>query len=189
MLSKYKLRKIQDNQNRAFDHATTEHLVAGFNWYPKANIVVSEFSRTYNYPVETVTSVLSALSPRNKWERNIQDTETVLKAVRDGRGPEDVSVATFHSNKHKAFDIAKGAKQIRYTSPKTFAFVRNIAYLDTQYVTIDVWHLRASFDGMHQIRLNLTTYKQIQEVTLENAHSHGIKGFEYQAIIWNVVRN
>jgi hypothetical protein len=32
-------------------------------------------------------------------------------------------------------------------------------------------------------------YDQLQRLTLLKASKHGLKGFEYQSIIWNVIRN
>lgn len=189
-LSKYKQNKISDNLDRAFDRASADDLIQGFGWYTKANGIVQRLAVEYAYPANTVASVLSALSPRNKWKRNIFDTETVLRAVNDGLTPDDVSVSTFNSNKRKAFRIATDRDQITQDSRKTFAFVQNIAYLDPDYVTIDVWHLRASFTNMiHPKSLTPLRYDQIQEITLNNAHRHRIKGYEYQAIVWGVLRN
>ena len=187
-LSKYKINKVRQNLNDTYDRAQLHHYVDGFNWYPKANVIAHEFSRTYGFDPRTVVGVLSALSPRNKWERNIADTATVLGAVNKSVDPDGVSVSTFHKNKYKAFRIAKGEDRITETSKKTFAFVQNIAYLDTDYITVDVWHHRASMQNMRPFNLTPYVYDQIQELTIDLAHQRRVKGFEFQAVVWNVVK-
>jgi hypothetical protein len=112
----------------------------------------------------------------------------VLGAVNKSVDPDGVSVSTFHKNKYKAFRIAKGEDRITETSKKTFAFVQNIAYLDTDYITVDVWHHRASMQNMRPFNLTPYVYDQIQELTIDLAHQRRVKGFEFQAVVWNVVK-
>tara|TARA_R110001583_G_scaffold23353_4_gene86383 strand:+ start:6731 stop:7174 length:444 start_codon:yes stop_codon:yes gene_type:complete len=146
-------------------------------------------SNEFGQSPSVVAQVLSALSPRNKWERNIYDTRQVLEAVRDKKKPEDIKVCTFNNNKQKAFDIAQGKRGIDKASPKTYSFVKNIAELDASKVTIDVWHLRACFGKTIDAGLTPLRYKQIEKVTLKCAEMVGVRGYEFQAIIWGVIRN
>lgn len=187
-LSKYKLDKIAERLENTFNKATTEEIEDGLNWYIGANQTVLSLSETFNVSVPRVAGTLSALSPRNKWIRNITDTKTVLEAVSKGLGPNDVKVSTFHTNKFKAFEIAKWNKSIPYTARKTFSFCRNIALLDGKYVTIDIWHLRACFGKTIKDRLSDSNYNDIQRITIEKAAEVGMKGYEYQAIIWLVTQ-
>jgi len=52
-----------------------------------------------------------------------------------------------------------------------------------------VWHLRACFGKTIKSTPNKIAYQQIKELTINKAKQHGLKGFEYQAIIWNSVKN
>ena len=188
-LSYYKRDKVRENLNKFYKLATEEDKHSGKYWYHQAHEFCARKAVEYGFNIETVTSVLSALSPANKWERNLIDTDTVLNAVRSGKAPEDVKVCTYNKNKEKAFNIAQLCGSIDTSSRKTFAFVQNIAYLNGDYVTIDRWHLRAAFNKMHSIKLNNTIYDELQKITIQEAAKEGLKGFEYQAIIWEAIRN
>jgi hypothetical protein len=52
-----------------------------------------------------------------------------------------------------------------------------------------VWHLRACFGKTIKNVPTPTVYAQIKELTINKAKEKGLKGFEYQAIIWNSVKN
>jgi hypothetical protein len=191
-LSTYKKRKISENLEYFFNTATAEDYTEGLSWYKDANDIVQKFSKEYDFDPLVVANVLSALSPNNKWERNTYDTEQVLKAVRNGQTEDDIKVCTFNKNKAKAFELARGEREgIQYdNSPKTHSFVKNIAELNEDFVTIDIWHTRASFDKMIVPKsLSISNYEDIKDITIKNAKKHNIKPFEYQAIIWCSIRN
>ena len=170
-----------------FDLATADQIKSGIAWYKNAYNICKDLAGTY-YTLEQVAGVISALSPRNKWERNIDDAFAVLEAVQRGDGPEDIKVCTFNTNKFKAFEIARGNQTIDSTSRKTYAFIRNIAHLDADRATVDVWHLRACFGKTIDTGLTANRYDMIEAITIEEAKKVGLKGYEYQAIIWEVVR-
>ena len=190
-LSKYKLNKISKNLDYYFNTASNDQIKEGLQWYKTANSIVIGLSEKYFINPYKVASVMSALSPRNKWKQNVIDTEKVCKAWSNGVGAEDIKVCTFHTNKFKAFAILDDKVSITDKSLKTFNFVRNIAYLDPTAVTVDIWHLRACFDKIIKIdsaSIGRVAYKQIKELTLKKALKVGVSGFEYQAIIWTSIR-
>jgi len=188
-LSPYQKRKIKKNLLEMYEKRTDQHTQEGMQWYKTANQICVDMGKQLDYDPAVVAQVISALSPRNKWERNIIDTRTVLEAVNDGKSPEDVKVSTFHSNKNKAFEIARGERGIDQASPKTYSFVKNIAELDDSKVTIDVWHLRACFGKTIDSGLTPLRYKQLEQLTLKCAEMVGVRGYEFQAIVWGIVRN
>lgn len=186
-LTKYQLSKISRNLDYFFNSATNLQILEGKAWYKNANRIVFKLAKKYNHDLFTVANVLSALSPRNKWEQNIKDTETVLKAVNEGKEPTQIKVCTFHSNKFKAFNIARGNLIIDKLSPKTYNFTKNIAHLDREALTVDIWHLRAclkQFKSINSAQIGKLAYQQIKSLTIKKAEKIGLKGFEYQAIIW-----
>jgi hypothetical protein len=187
-LTKYQLNKISKNLDKWFNLATKEEIKEGLEWYKKANDICKDIAENFNTSEIIVASVISALSPRNKWEQNIKDAVKVFEAIEEGKEANDIKVCTFHTNKFKAFEIAKGNKTISADSQKTFAFVNNIAHLDNNFVTTDVWHLRACFNKTMSSCGKLA-YNQIQKMTIKKADKLGLKGFEYQAIIWSSIRN
>ncbi len=187
-LNRYQLNKISLSLDMWFNMATDEEIKNGRKWYADANQIIKDIANQFNTTEIIAASVLSALSPRNKWEQNIKDTIKVFQAIKDGKTAEQIKVCTFHTNKFKAFEIAKGNKTITKDSQKTFAFVNNIAHLNNNFVTIDVWHLRACFNKTMGSCGKLA-YEQIQKLTIKKADKLGLKGYEYQAIIWESIRN
>jgi len=190
MLSNYQLEKIKNNLTHFYKLANDDDFSSGVQWYKDAHLYCVEVAKQYNTTKEIVANVLSALSPRNKWKQNKKDTITIFEAVKLGISPEAIKVCTFHQNKRKAYQCAKGALLITKNSPKTFSFVQNIAYLDDNYITVDVWHIRASFDKM-RIKKALTKleYYQLEKLTINLARKFGMKGYEFQAVIWCAIRN
>ena len=190
-LSKYKLNKLSKNLDKFFNIATDDQVKDGLKWYQEANKIVLNIATEYKIDPYKVASVLSALSPRNKWKQNIADTIKVCKAWTEGKTPEEIKVCTFHTNKFKAFAILDDKVKITDKSLKTFNFVRNIAFLDPTALTVDIWHLRACFDKIIKIdnaSIGRVAYKQIKKLTLAKAEKLGITGFEFQAIVWTSIR-
>jgi hypothetical protein len=191
-LTPQQMYKIDTNLNKFFDAATDDDIKYGLSWYQDAHQTCLDMAARYNTTTDKVAGVISALSPRNKWEQNIKDAYTVFQAIHDGKQPVDVKVCTFHSNKFKAFAIARGEVKITDESLKTFNFVNNIAHLDDTMLTVDIWHLRACFNQMFKIdsaSIGRLAYEQIKSLTIRKAKKIGIKGYQYQAIIWASIRN
>ena len=190
--TKTELRKISRNLDYFFNLATPEEIKEGRNWYKLANQFCIDVAKEYNTTPLIVASVVSALSPRNKWKQNLIDAKKVFEAISEGKEPEDIKVCTFHKNKFKAFELAKGNIFITEDSPKTYNFVRNIANLDSSALTIDIWHIRAclkQFKSIGNVQIGKVAYSQIKALTIKKANKLGLKGFEYQAILWLSTQN
>jgi len=186
-LSKYKLKKISNNLDHFFNIASDKEILAGQNWYKNANLEANKIAKKYDLDIYKVAQVISALSPRNKWEQNLKDADKVSEAFNLGLHPTDIKVCTFHSNKFKAFNILASNTIITINSLKTYNFVNNIAYLHNDYLTVDIWHLRACFNNMIKIdsaTVGKIAYQQIKDLTIKKANKLGLTGFEFQAIIW-----
>jgi len=66
--------------------------------------------------------------------------------------------------------------------------------LDSDYVTIDSWHIRACNTKSHEpIRVNtqvkMKRYDELSEVTKEVAEEMGLKAYEFQAVVWVTIRD
>ena len=159
-LSKYKLNKYSRNLDFFFNFATKQDINNGLQWYNEANKIITNLALIYNYDFFIVANVLDANS---------------------------VKVSTFNNNKFKAFNIAKGNLIIDKLSPKTYNFTKNIAHLDSEALTVDIWHLRAclkQFKSIKTAQIGKLAYQQIKTLTIRKAEKLGIKGFQYQAILW-----
>ena len=190
--TKTQLKKISRNLDYFFNLATDEEIKDGRQWYKLANQFCVDTAKEYKTTPLIVASVVSALSPRNRWQQNLKDTIKVFKAIKEGKSPESIKVCTFHKNKFKAFELAKANIFITEESQKTYNFVRNIAHLDPSALTVDIWHLRGclkQFKDIGGAQIGKLAYNQIKAITIKKAQKLGLKGFEYQAIIWITVQN
>lgn len=186
-LSNYKLQKISKNLDFFFNIATKQDIKDGLSWYKDANKQAINIAKKYNLDVYNVAQVISALSPRNKWKQNLKDADKVCEAFILGLYPTEIKVCTFHTNKFKAFNILANNINISNNSLKTFNFVNNIAYLNNDFLTVDIWHLRACFKdkiSINSATIGKTAYQQIKRLTIKKANKLNLQGFELQAIIW-----
>lgn len=91
-----------------FFSASAAELCEGKEWYANANAYACALALQYNIHVETAAGVIAALSPNNRWTRNLIDAEALIKVYSHGGDPRDVKVATFNKNKAKAIAILEG---------------------------------------------------------------------------------
>jgi len=186
-LSKNERRNISLRLDKIFNKASEEQIKDGKNWYKVANKEALKLATEFDLCPLKTAGVISALSPNNRWAQNLKDAHKVCKAFVNGKGAEDVKVCTFNTNKFKAFAILSGDVEITNESRKTYSFIRNVGHLDDERVTIDVWHLRACY-GKSKGTPTKSTYDELESIALKKAKKLGIKGYEYQAIIWVVIR-
>ena len=189
--SNYMLKKISKNLDFYFNLATDEDIKNGKMWYNEGREICKDVASKYNTTTLIAAGVISALSPRNKWEQNIKDAYKVFEAIKQGLNAEDIKVCTFHTNKFKAFAIARSEVKITDKSLKTFNFVNNLASDSNYYLTVDIWHLRACFNNSIKIdnaSIGRIAYGQIKDLTIAKAKELGLKGYELQAILWLTVQ-
>ena len=156
--------------------ATEEIRVAGNQWYREANAIAHRLCdiRT-TWSLEISASVISALSPREKWHSNIAKSIAFAegKPIR-GLG---ANIRRAYYAERLGFAALKGRK--------TAAFARAVAG-DTNAIVIDTWMLKASGCGRKSI-----TPKQYDAVALALAivaKEVGMTPAATQAAIWIVAR-
>ena len=74
-------------------------------WYKVANKSCSAIAKKVGMHSAIVVGVLSALSPNNKWERNVIDAENMCIAYKSNIPLDEVKVCTYNANKQKAIKI------------------------------------------------------------------------------------
>ena len=101
-----------DTQNQkhiqaVLDLATAGDVAQGISWYATALTAAQELAARYNIYIATACAVIAALSPRNKWERNLIDAENLINVYTTVGidACKDVKVCTFGKNKAKALVI------------------------------------------------------------------------------------
>ena len=99
--------------------ANQQDLIDGEVWYSKGHEICSMIANQYGLNVETVAGVVSALSPNNKWDRNIIDAENLIRAYLFEI--EYPKVCTFGTQRDKAIMMLEN----NYDNPKNIARVLN----------------------------------------------------------------
>lgn len=193
-MNKPELKKYRSNLRKWFKRASKEDIKAGMEWYDDAISYAVKLARTYDSTSDLSAGVIAVLSPFNDWEKNKYDAEQVFKAVKEGKSYKDIKVSTFDSNKKKAFALVRGEMNLSESSPKTYAFSRNIGLRDENYVTIDRWHLRAcrtlsKTPKECSITCTPKQYDLIQAETVKVAKEFGIKPYQFQAIVWVTIKS
>ena len=86
--------------------ATVADIEQGKQWYKRAyNLAITLMHSYKGVTLGQCVGVIAALSPNNKWERNCNDAEAMIKAWANGCDPTSVKVCTFNKNKEKAAAI------------------------------------------------------------------------------------
>jgi hypothetical protein len=101
-----------------FTLATSQEVQLGCDWYPSALKIAGRIADKYGTRVEVAAGVIAALSPNNRWERNIVDAESIIKCWAAGGTPTDmlnVKVCTYGKMKAKAVEIIKNSQRPRET--------------------------------------------------------------------------
>ena len=184
---------------------TTKHILAiyklanpseikhGLTWYVNAYTDCKNIALELDLPIHIVIGVTSALSPNNKWERNIINAKDLCTAFINGNDMDSIKVSTYHKMKEKAWHILETMPSYEETitilnGKKIVSFFRNISG-DEQDITID-GHARNIYYNDRQglttpnTSITKTEYADIQKAYLRASKKLGIKAYELQAITW-----
>ena len=173
--------------------ANPSEIKHGLTWYVNANTDCMRIANTLELPLHIVIGVVSALSPNNKWERNIINAQDLCTAFINGHDMDSIKVSTYHKMKQKAWHILETMPSYEETitilnGKKIVSFYRNISGDETD-ITID-GHARNIY---YNDRQGLTTpntnirkleYLDIQKAYLRASKKLGVKAYELQAITW-----
>ena len=90
-----------------YNLANAGDLTTGLQWYKQAMAAARVMAARYGIHAHEAAGVIAALSPRNRWERNLQDAENLIAAyaAAGAEGCATVKVCTFGGNKAKAVRI------------------------------------------------------------------------------------
>ncbi len=96
-----------DNIKAVYQLATLIEQQDGIAWYPAADQIALGLADRYEISEPQAIGVIAALSPRNRWERNVQDADALISAYIAGGAAQAnlTKVCTFGANKAKAIRI------------------------------------------------------------------------------------
>ena len=190
-----------DNIIKVYKMATPEEKRDGVVWYANAYADCSRIALDLSVPVHIVTGVVAALSPNNKWERNVVNAHALIEGHLNGDGIDDIRVSTYNAMKRKAWHLLEempdheGVIDI-LNGQKIVAFYRNIMGDDT--CTVDGHAKNIYYGERHSLtddKTNVTKkeYKTISDAYVKagkrvRVNGRSLKAFEIQAITWVVWR-
>ena len=184
-----------NNIQAVYNLASLSDTNSGFNWYADAHTFAQQLADEYEISKLQVCGVIASLSPRNRWERNKIDAETMVKAASAGATYEDLlslKVCTFTGNKIKAARILglncasdTEVKSI-LSGPKMIEFYHCIQELDD--VCID-GHAYSIWLGSRVVlakvpSIGVKLRRTIKADYRAAAEALGISPYELQAVTW-----
>lgn len=190
-----------ENILATYDMATPEEIREGIVWYATALAECKRISIDNGIPQNIVTGVTAALSPNNKWTRNIVNARDMVEAYVNGDGIESFKVSTYTKMKEKAWSIlecstASDQEIIEILKgQKIISFFGNIMGYDG--CTIDgharniAYNERIGLTG--SLYIGKKEYKTLQEeyvkaASMRTTNGRNLKAFEMQAVVWVVWR-
>ena len=178
---------------KVYRRATPEDTVNGLEWYDRAKRHAKAISTKYFIHTHTVIGVMAALSPNNRWERNVKDTERMCQAWINGEDLSDFKVSCYNTMKAKAWSILEDDLTddddilTRLNGQKIRSFYSNIRGLTE--VTIDghAYNIALGIrQGLTSDKTNMgkKLYRDMQSAYVKAAKRVGVKPHELQAITW-----
>ena len=189
--------KMIYNITSVYRDADEDQHAEGLLWYSQAKREAYHIAMKHDVPVYIVVAVIAALSPNNKWARNLVNADALIGAFVNGDGLLSVKVSTYHKMKQKAWDIL--AARPSYNDAKAMLKGQKITsfFCDIMgefNVTID-GHARNIAYGERisltddRTNIGVREYRALQAAYEEAARRVGLMPYQLQAITWRVWRD
>jgi hypothetical protein len=189
--------RMVHNVMACYRAADDVQVAEGLLWYSDAQKAAHIIAAKYGIAVYIVVAVIAALSPNNKWTRNVINAEMLIAAFLRGDGIDAVKVSTYHAMKKKAWDILvarpdyDGAKRMLKGQKITSFFCDIMGEFN---VTIDGHARNIAYDekvGLTDDRTNIGVreYRALQAAYEEAAQRLKLMPYQLQAITWRVWRD
>jgi len=190
-----------DNIIKIYKLATPEEKRDGIVWYANAYSDCNRIALDLSVPVHIVTGVVAALSPNNKWDRNVVNARELIQVFVNGDDIDSVKVSTYHTMKRKAWSILEEMPDHEgvislLNGQKIVSFYRNIMGDDT--CTVDGHAKNIYYGERHGLTDDRTNVGKKEYKTISDAYvkagkrvrvnGRSLKAFEIQAITWVVWR-
>ena len=182
---------------KVYRRATESDTINGVEWYDRAKREAQRIAEYTNINIRTVVGVMAALSPNNRWERNVRDAEVMCERWVNGDSLDRFKVSCYNTMKAKAWSILEDELDddddilTRLNGQKIRSFYSNIIGLDE--VTIDGHALniaRGYREGLTTDKTNMgkRQYRELQLAYVKAAKRVKVKPHVLQAITWTTWR-
>ena len=189
--------KMIYNISSVYNEADKTQHAEGLLWYSDAQKAAHDIAARHGVAVYIAVAVIAALSPNNKWSRNVTNADALIGAFIRGDGVDSVKVSTYHKMKAKAWDILAarpdydGAKKMLKGQKITSFFMDIMGEFN---VTIDGHARNIAYGervGLTDDRTNIGVreYRALQAAYEEAARRLGLMPYQLQAITWRVWRD
>ena len=175
-----------------FEQATEGELNHGLTWYNEAKQECQVMADKYQLPLRIVVGVVAALSPTNRWSRNLIDASNMLKVYTDGGYVESTSPCTYKTMRDKAWSILQTNPHsdddvlFILKGPKISDFFACIMGHDVCVIDGHAWCIanndRRTMQEVPNIGKKLRC--DIQAAYSEAGKEKGLTAFQMQATTW-----
>ncbi len=171
---------------KVWNAASTADMQEGMSWYVRAYEFCQLVADKYSLDVATVAGVVAALSPQNRWERNMRDAEAMVVAYK--LQLEVPHCGTYAANVAKAQRILEGEEPLNVLGGnKVRSFYANIMG-DSESVTVD-GHAWCIANDNKQTMLNVPkltdkVYHGLADEYRQAAKQVGVQPMQMQAVTW-----
>ena len=181
------------NINKVLKQATAQEVNHGLTWYQDAQDACQDMADTYELPLAIVVGVVAALSPTNRWERNLIDADNMLAAFTGGGYVEDTAPCTYKTMRGKAWlilsnGVAQDVDAIAKTlnGPKITDFFLCIMGQDVCVIDGHAWCIaNADRRTMQEVpSIGKKLRKELQAAYSKAGKRHNMTAFQMQAATW-----
>lgn len=184
--------KYVHNILQVFVQATPDEIDQGRQWYTDALKSAQAIADKHELPLHIVVGVVAALSPTNKWKRNLVDADNMCEVFVSGGYVEDCAPCTYKKMRDKAWSILEEMPSDAVVvanilkGPKITDFFWCILGHDTCVIDGHAWCIanadRRTMQEVPSIGKGLR--QELQEAYSVAAHQAGLTAYEMQAITW-----
>lgn len=185
------MKKYVKNIKAVYLQSTGKEYLDGVQWYREAKKTGQEIADKNKVPLHIAVGVIAALSPTNKWERNIIDADRLMYHFMIGGYMEDVNVSTYNTMKLKAWTILNTMGDYEETAtilngPKITDFYRCIMGENVCVIDGHAWCIANNDRRILQEVPNIGKKLRVamQEAYREAGSLDGLTAYEMQAITW-----
>ena len=181
------------NIEKVFAAAELNEIKHGLAWYQDAQDACQTMADKYELPLAIVVGVVAALSPTNRWERNLVDADNMLGCFVAGGYVEDTAPCTYKTMRDKAWKILEdGAGQSleaiakTLNGPKITDFFLCIMGQDVCVIDGHAWCIanadRRTMQEVPSIGKKLRS--ELQAAYSKAGKRHNMTAFQMQATTW-----
>lgn len=169
---------------RTFDRATASDIEAGSRWYPEMGTHCHTLGHIYGVRSELVAAVVSHLSPRLQWKRNV--TAAVELLADPETRPNGIMTGNYSRARSALLDDWDNPVD-SFNGAKTRCFYLNILG-DTEAVTVDVWACNVVGVDPETELGRKGIYDAVEHAHRLAARRRGVEPSTMQAVTWVVAR-